>query len=103
MQLDSTVNVVFSDGSPDQYDLVVGADGQNSLTRHMLWEPKKDYDSGLRLTGYSITYFHMPNSEEEFDSTLFQSCLLPGPEVLSLRCAHRDFKQVMFTVSTTEE
>lgn len=102
-QFDSRVNVVFSDGSSDEYDLVVGADGQNSLTRRILWEPKKDCDSTLRYTGYSVAYFHMPKSEEELNSTLFKSCLLPGLKVLSLRCAHKDFTQAMLTVSTTEE
>ncbi|KXG51510.1 Monooxygenase, FAD-binding [Penicillium griseofulvum] len=102
-QLDSKVNVVFSDGSSDDYDLVVGADGQSSLTRRMLWEPTKDSDSTLKYTGYSVAYFHMPKSEEESDSTLFKNCLLPGPKVLSLRCAHKDFTQAMLTVSTTEE
>ncbi|CAI7626051.1 unnamed protein product [Penicillium crustosum] len=102
-QLDSKVNVVFSDGSSDDYDLVVGADGQNSLTRRMLWEPKKDFDSTLKYTGYSVAYFHMPKSEEEFDSTLFKSCLLPGLKVLSLRCAHKDFTQAMLTASTTDK
>ncbi|EXJ77023.1 hypothetical protein A1O3_10180 [Capronia epimyces CBS 606.96] len=90
-------------GSSDEYDLVVGADGQNSLTRRILWEPKKDCDSTLRYTGYSVAYFHMPKSEEEFNSTLFKSCLRPGLKVLSLRCAHKDFTQAMLTVSTTEE
>ncbi|KAJ5887344.1 FAD/NAD(P)-binding domain-containing protein [Penicillium tannophilum] len=102
-QFDSRVNVVFSDGSSDEYDLVVGADGQNSLTRRILWEPKKDCDSTLRYTGYSVAYFHMPKSEEELNSTLFKSCLLPGLKVLSLRYAHKDFTQAMLTVSTTEE
>ncbi|CAH0051301.1 unnamed protein product [Clonostachys solani] len=102
-QLDSRVNVVFSDGSSDEYDLVVGADGQNSMTRRMLWEPKNDDDSTLKYTGYSVAYFHMPKSEEEHDSTLFKNCLLPGLKVLSLRCAHKDFTQAMLTISTTEE
>ncbi|QKX61564.1 uncharacterized protein TRUGW13939_08716 [Talaromyces rugulosus] len=103
-QLDSSrVHVVFSDGSSDEYDVVVGADGQNSLTRRILWEPKKDCDSTLRDTGYSVAYFHMPKSEEELNSTVFKSCLLPGLKVLSLRCAHKDFTQAMLTVSTTEE
>ncbi|CAI6101198.1 unnamed protein product [Clonostachys chloroleuca] len=102
-QLDSKVNIVFSDGSSDEYDLVVGADGQNSLTRRMLWEPKQDDDSALRYTGYSVAYFHLPKTEEEIDSNLFKNCLHPGLKVLSLRCAHKDFTQAMLTASTTEE
>jgi 2-polyprenyl-6-methoxyphenol hydroxylase-like FAD-dependent oxidoreductase len=102
-QLDSRVKVVFSDGSSDEYDLVVGADGQNSLTRRMLWEPKQDDNSALRYTGYSVAYFYLPKTEEEIDSNLFKNCLLPGLKVLSLRCAHKDFTQAMLTASTTEE
>ncbi|VUC26323.1 unnamed protein product [Clonostachys rosea] len=102
-QLRSGVSVVFSDGSSEEYDLVVGADGQNSLTRRMLWQAKKDDDSTLRHTGYSVAYFHMPKTEEESNSTLFKNCLLPGLKIMSLRCAHKDFTQAMLTVSTTEE
>ncbi|CAH0023264.1 unnamed protein product [Clonostachys rhizophaga] len=101
--LDSKVNVVFSDGSSDEYDLVVGADGQNSMTRRMLWEPTNNDDSALKHTGYSVAYFHMPKTEDEVDSNLFKNCLLPGLKVLSLRCAHKDFTQAMLTATTTEE
>lgn len=45
----------------------------------------------------------MSKSEEEFNSTLFKSCLLPGLRALWLRCAHKDFTQAMLTVSTTTE
>lgn len=93
----------FGLGFSIDYVLVVGADGQNSLTRRMLWEPKKDHDSTLKYTGYSVAYFHTPKSEEEFNRTLFKSCLLPGLKVLSLCCAHKDFTQAMLTVSTAEE
>lgn len=102
-QRGSKVNVIFSDGSSDEYDLIVGADGQYSMTRRLLWEPEKNGDSTLSYTGLSAAYFHMQKTEEEAKSTLFKNCLLAGPKGLSLRYAHKDFTQAMLTAPTTEE
>nr|A0A2U8U2L0.1 RecName: Full=FAD-dependent monooxygenase asL6; AltName: Full=Xenovulene A biosynthesis cluster protein L6 [Sarocladium sp. 'schorii']AWM95784.1 FAD-dependent monooxygenase [Sarocladium sp. 'schorii'] len=103
-QGNSKVNVVFSDGSSDDYDLVVGADGQYSMTRRLLWEPEKGSgDTTLKYTGVTAGFFQMPKSEDEADSTLFKNCLQAGPRGLCLRCAHKDFTQAMLGIPTTDE
>lgn len=102
-QLDSKVSVVFSDGSSGEYDLVVAADGQSSLTRRVLWEAEKNSDPALRDTGLSVAYYRIRKSKEEAQSTVFKNCLQPGPKALSLRSAHKDFTQVMLFSTTTDE
>lgn len=102
-QRGSKVHVVFSDASSDEYDLVIGADGQYSLTRRLLWEPEKNDDTTLVYMGVSAAFFQMPKTEDELDSTLFKNCLLAGPKGLSIRSAHKDFAQAMLGAPTTDE
>jgi 2-polyprenyl-6-methoxyphenol hydroxylase-like FAD-dependent oxidoreductase len=54
------VDVTFSDGSSDSYDLVVGADGINSLVRRMIFDP----DLTPRYTGQVCWRYNVPRPPE---------------------------------------
>jgi 2-polyprenyl-6-methoxyphenol hydroxylase-like FAD-dependent oxidoreductase len=55
-QMSDSVQVVFTDGSSDRYDLVVGADGINSAVRELVWSPALK----PRFTGQSIWRVTVP-------------------------------------------
>lgn len=59
------VKVTFSDGSEDNYDLVVGADGQNSRTRKMM--PGADATDPFTSLGVYMAYFTVPRIESDSD------------------------------------
>lgn len=71
-QQGGVVNVTFSDGRKDQFDLVVGADGQGSRTRRAMLQPgAKDPVHSL---GVYIAYFtvHRPLQKgEEYKGTVY--------------------------------
>ena len=54
------VNVVFSDGTEREYDLVVGADGANSKIRELLFGPKYK----PQYTGQAVWRAMVPRPEE---------------------------------------
>jgi 2-polyprenyl-6-methoxyphenol hydroxylase-like FAD-dependent oxidoreductase len=54
------VDVIFTDGSQDIFDLVVGADGAYSKIRSLLWED----DPKPRLTGQSVWRATVPRPAE---------------------------------------
>lgn len=67
---DDAVAVTLSDGTVDQFDLVVGADGQGSRTRKMILG-SSDPDP-FHYLGVYISYFTIPRREEdEYISTLY--------------------------------
>lgn len=57
------VEVTFSDGSQETYDLVVGADGQNSRTRKMM--PGADATDPFTPLGVFMAYFDVPRIESD--------------------------------------
>ncbi|OIW29452.1 monooxygenase [Coniochaeta ligniaria NRRL 30616] len=57
------VRVTFSDGSGENYDLVVGADGQNSRTRRMM--PGADATDPFTSLGLYMAYFTVPRIESD--------------------------------------
>jgi 2-polyprenyl-6-methoxyphenol hydroxylase-like FAD-dependent oxidoreductase len=54
------VDVVFTDGSSDRYELVVGADGINSAVRELVWGPARK----PQFTGQSIWRVTVPRQPE---------------------------------------
>ncbi|KAK9784294.1 putative FAD-binding domain-containing protein [Seiridium cardinale] len=71
------VHVSFHDGTKEDFDLVVGADGTNSRTRKIMLGPEAP-DPRHSLGG-NIAYFSIPSRPE--DSNVFSMCFLPGPRV----------------------
>ncbi|KAI1073716.1 FAD/NAD(P)-binding domain-containing protein [Whalleya microplaca] len=60
----SGVNVTFSDGETGRYDLVVGADGQGSRTRRMLFGEKAG-EAMFRPLNVFCGYFTLPRQPDE--------------------------------------
>ncbi|PSS02412.1 oxidoreductase [Coniella lustricola] len=77
------VQVRFSDGNQEDFDLVVGADGQGSRTRRaMLGETGKDTNSFKWLNLY-VSYFTVPKTDQ--DDNCLTSLLLPRRRVVTTR------------------
>ncbi|ROV94090.1 hypothetical protein VMCG_08245 [Cytospora schulzeri] len=57
------VHVRFSDGTEDDFDLVVGADGQSSRTRRITWGP--DAKDPFHFLRAYIAYFTVPKTEKD--------------------------------------
>ncbi|RTE77803.1 hypothetical protein BHE90_007721 [Fusarium euwallaceae] len=62
-QHDDVVDVAFSDGNKDQFDLVVGADGQASRTRKAMLG--SDVEDPTHYLGAYIAYFTIPEPVEK--------------------------------------
>lgn len=75
------VHVRFSDGREDDFDLVVGADGQGSRTRRMAWGPDAD-DPFNSLRTY-MAYYTVPKTET--DPNTFRWLTLPGRRAVMTR------------------
>lgn len=80
-QTGSGVHVKFSDGKEDDFDLVVGADGQSSRTRRRAWGPDaKDPFNFLKLF---LAYFTIPKGEQ--DTMIAKVLNLPGRRAIFTR------------------
>ncbi|KAI8713605.1 FAD-binding-3 domain-containing protein [Fusarium sp. LHS14.1] len=62
-QHDNVVDVIFSDGNKNQFDLVVGADGQASRTRKAMLGT--DAEDPTHYLGAYIAYFTIPQPVEK--------------------------------------
>ncbi|KAI1485227.1 monooxygenase [Biscogniauxia mediterranea] len=65
---DAKATATFSDGSRARYDLVVGADGQWSKTRRLLFGEEASA-SMFRPLGLSTAYYTVPCDENDDDAT----------------------------------
>lgn len=94
------VDVTFSDGNKDRYDLVVGCDGQTSRTRRMAWTEEETKDVLTSLGAY-VAFFIIPKEEEE---SVGKWTNLPEYRVVFTRTGNRPDTQVMFaTMDVTDE
>jgi 2-polyprenyl-6-methoxyphenol hydroxylase-like FAD-dependent oxidoreductase len=66
-QLDDGVQVVFSDGTTGRYDLLVGADGINSRTRAMVFDP----DLVPEFSGQVCWRYNVPRPPEVTELWMF--------------------------------
>ncbi|KAI7779007.1 hypothetical protein LA080_001437 [Diaporthe eres] len=89
-QTGSGVRVKFSDGKGDDFDLVVGADGQSSRTRRKAWGPDaKDPFNFLQLY---LAYFTVPKGKQEtMTAKIFH---LPGRRAIATRVDNPKTMQV---------
>jgi 2-polyprenyl-6-methoxyphenol hydroxylase-like FAD-dependent oxidoreductase len=100
-QTRDSVEVRFADGTMDQYDLFVGADGQRSRTRKMMLGPNtKD---GFYPLKDSVAYFTLPwpmQEGEEYIATLYMA---PGGRSVMMRRHSPDKIQVYLGGSAASE
>jgi 2-polyprenyl-6-methoxyphenol hydroxylase-like FAD-dependent oxidoreductase len=97
-QHDDAVAVTFSDGTMDQFDLVVGADGQGSRTRKMILDPESP--DPFHYLGLYISYFTIPRTEkDEYMSTLFH---VPRKRFVFTRRHDVDTIQAYLGICSTE-
>ncbi|KAI9931991.1 hypothetical protein ASPWEDRAFT_40183 [Aspergillus wentii DTO 134E9] len=65
------VNVHFSNGKQDTFDLVVGADGQSSRTRRMIVDADKP--DPFRFLGLYTAHMTIPREDDEYVSSIFHA------------------------------
>ncbi|ETS73065.1 hypothetical protein PFICI_15240 [Pestalotiopsis fici W106-1] len=99
-QDDTGVDVVFSDGTSDRFDLVVGCDGQGSRTRRLTWGDELEKDIFKSLGAY-IAFFTIPATGQEDIGKIFH---MPNYRVIFTRTGDRPVTQVcLATMNITKE
>jgi 2-polyprenyl-6-methoxyphenol hydroxylase-like FAD-dependent oxidoreductase len=91
-QKGESVEVVYSDGQKEEFDLVVGADGQWSSTRSMMLGPGAP--DSVTFLGVYIAYFTAPLRQregEEYNGTIY---VAPDKRVMFTRRHRPDQIQV---------
>lgn len=87
------VEVLFSDGKRDQFDLLVGADGQGSQTRKMMFG--SGTEDGFRPFGnLYMGYFTTPKPMEEGEKYIASAYVVPGGRFIMSRRHNPLEKQV---------
>lgn len=87
---DDGANVTFSDGRNEIYDLVIGADGQGSRTRRLVFGEEAS-DAAFKSLGVSMAYFSIPRTEE--DNATARFCLVPKKRFMATRTGNRSVTQ----------
>ncbi|KAI1496391.1 hypothetical protein F5X99DRAFT_424731 [Biscogniauxia marginata] len=86
----SGVDITFSDGTKGRYDLVVGADGQWSRTRKMLFGAEAS-DAAFHSLRLFCAYYTIPRAPDE-DSTM-KMYIAPGARGMATRSGDRPTTQ----------
>ncbi|KAL7622447.1 hypothetical protein AAE478_007952 [Parahypoxylon ruwenzoriense] len=94
------VDVTFSDGTSRRYDLVVGADGQWSRTRRMMFGDEAGLASFKPLHMY-IAYFQIPRRPE--DDGLARFYHAGRGRCVMTRAGDRPYTQVYLMIRTASE
>ncbi|KAI0115416.1 FAD/NAD(P)-binding domain-containing protein [Daldinia grandis] len=99
-QTNDGVDVTFSDGQKQNYDLVIAADGQASRTRRMAFGQEAN-DEAFKSIGVHAAYYSIPRSEDE--GTLARVYNAPGRRMLFTRTSGRPVTQVLlFTMADSD-
>lgn len=99
-QTDNGVDVTFSNGQKQNYDLVIAADGQASRTRRMAFGQEAN-DEAFKSIGVHAAYYSIPRSEDE--GTLARVYNAPGRRMLFTRTSGRPVTQVLlFTMADSD-
>ncbi|KAF2445342.1 FAD/NAD(P)-binding domain-containing protein [Karstenula rhodostoma CBS 690.94] len=94
------VDVTFQDGREERFDLVVGADGQNSRTRKMMFGEEVDREAFKEL-GSQVAYFNVPRGEG--DGTLARIFFTARSRAILARNGGRPQTQVYLFSQTNME
>lgn len=97
---DHFVNVRFSNGSTEQFDLVVGADGQNSRTRKMMTGPDAP-DAFHPMKGMYVGYFTIPQPLQPGEDYIATSYTASGSRGIMTR-RHNDHEIQVYIGGRTE-
>ncbi|KAF2032013.1 FAD/NAD(P)-binding domain-containing protein [Setomelanomma holmii] len=90
-QSEDGVNVTFSDGQIQQFDLVVAADGQNSRTRRMAFSNDVNAQC-FKTLGVHAAYYDIPRVEsDDSDAHIY---FAPGSRMVMTRTGDRPITQV---------
>ncbi|KAI1095536.1 FAD/NAD(P)-binding domain-containing protein [Rostrohypoxylon terebratum] len=100
IQDDDGVDVTFSDGTQRRYDLVVGADGQWSRTRRMIFGEEEGLAMFKPLNVYTA-YFTIPKLASDSDYALYYHA--GAGRGIAVRAANRSTTQVYLMVRTDSE
>ncbi|KAG2417113.1 hypothetical protein HFD88_008331 [Aspergillus terreus] len=82
--MDDGVEVEFTNGLTDRFDLLVGADGQGSRTRRMMLGPGT-HDGFYPLGGTFVAYFTIPRPIQDGEEYLATMYLAPGKRGIMTR------------------
>ena len=96
MKLDQTVEgveVTLTNGERKVYDLVVGADGQNSATRRLAFGEEVS-DAAYKFMGVYAAFFSIPRAEGDGD--MGKSFITHGRRGMLTRTGDRPRTQVLF-------
>ncbi|CAM0141725.1 hypothetical protein VKS41_006073 [Umbelopsis sp. WA50703] len=98
-QYDDRVEVHFSDGRTDTFDLLVGADGQGSRIRKAILPP--DSPEPYRRLGVYMAYWFVPRTEN--DSNLSKAYHTVGSRVIMTRSHNAMETQAYFAFKDDSE
>lgn len=92
------LNVQFTDGGLERFDLLVGCDGQGSRVRNLMFGGGSINDdakySVLTLFPERIAYFTIPRTIQEEEEYVASAYVMPGKRFLMLRRHREDEMQV---------
>ena len=100
-QRGESVEVMYSDGEKEEFDLVVGADGQWSHTRNMMLDPGAP--DPVTFLGAYIAYFTAPVRQqegEEYNGTIY---VAPGKRLMFTRRHRPDQIQIYLMTQDRSE
>lgn len=100
-QGNNVVNVSFSDNTQSEFDLVVGADGQNSKMRRLMLGP--EMPDPIRYLGRWIAYFTLPWPVAEGEDYRASVYMAPGNRSMMVRRSNPHEVQVYFGCEPTHE
>jgi 2-polyprenyl-6-methoxyphenol hydroxylase-like FAD-dependent oxidoreductase len=95
-QKEESVKVLFSDGEKEEFDLLVGADGQWSHTRNMMLGPKAP--NPVTFLGVYVAYFTVPLRQKEGEEYNATAYIAPDKRMLFTR-RHRPDQIQMYLIS----
>ncbi|KAH8911275.1 FAD/NAD(P)-binding domain-containing protein [Coniochaeta sp. PMI_546] len=99
---DSSVEVRFTDGTTDCFDMLVGADGQGSRTRKMMLGPDAT-DAFLPFDGVYIGYFTIPRPMQDGEEYIATAYMAPGQRVIMTRRHNPNDIQAYLVCKTKSE